>query len=332
MNYGLDYLGGAKFKSLAIAEHPRDWAAGVFSYVDGFGDALPLVEELAKLGTPIIRVHLMWRDDHNFTSKDLPFVLKEAKRLKPIIEKYPNVKWYVSPVCEHRLNEKQWLEFANAVTKIVNANLVNTPEVGKGFVSKNFLNEYHGADSRPRGGRCAFSFDGKNCVDADVEAYKKNYKDAEYFMFWNCQINGRLKLEDKTPRPQRKAYPISRQIDSWIQLSKDKGATKLPKGWLFKSHSDQHTTPPSGKDQKPVWISPTKAAEIILKTRNGQIVDKAKYYGTFQGGGFRYYCSDWGYLIADKAKRIQGDSLCDVFVNNKKIGVVNPAFREGIYR
>ena len=125
---------------------------------------------------------------------------------------------------------------------------------------------------------------------------------------------------------------MSRQIDSWIYLSKDKGETKLPKGWIYKSHSDQHTTPPSGKDQKPVWISPVKASEIILRASNGQVIDKAKYFGTFQGGGYRYYHADWGYLLAEKAVRIQGGPVCDVVINGKVVGRVNPAFRDNLYR
>lgn len=336
MNFLMDYLGGAKFKQLILAEHPMSYGAGFFSYVDGFGDALPVVSALAAKGCLLFRIHLCWKDDHKFTDKDLPFIKKEARRLKPIIAKYPNVKWHVSPCCEHELNELAWYKFANAAANElegVACEFVNTPNHNKGFVSKTVLNEYHGAESRPRGGRYAFSFDGKNIVDSNVEAFKSNYAQAEYWGVWNCQMNGRRNPEDKTPRPQRKFYPTSKQLDSWIHLTTNsKGETRIPKGWLMKSHSDQHTNPPSGKDQKPVWIIPQKAKEIVLKTRNGTVVDVARYYGTFTGGGHRYYCSQWGYDAANKAKRIQGDALCDIIFNGRKVGVVNLAFRDGGYR
>lgn len=336
MNYLMDYLGGARFKKLILEQHPMSYGAGFFSYVDGFGDSLPVVSALAAKGCLLFRIHLCWKDNHKFTRADLPFVAKEARRLKPIIARHPNVKWYVSPCCEHELSSDEWDAFADIVRRElsgVNYELVNSPNHNKGFVSKTILNEYHGAESKPRGGRYSFSFDGTNIVDSDVESFKKNYSQAEYWGVWNSQMNGRRNTEDKTPRPDRKFYPTAKQLDSWIHLTTNsKGATRIPKGWLVKSHSDQHTNPPSGKDQKPVWIIPQKVKEIVIKARNGQVVDTAKYFGTFTGGGHRYYCAQWGYDAANKAKRIQGDALCDIFFEGKKVGVVNLAFRDGGYR
>ena len=336
MNYLMDYLGGAKFKKLILEQHPMAYGAGIFSYVEGFGDGLPVIEALAVKGVLLFRIHLCWKDNHKFTSEDLRFVARVARRLKPIIARHPNVKWYVSPCCEHELSESEWQKFASATAvelKGTEYELVNTPNHNKGFVSRTVLNEYHGAESKPRDGRYAFSFDGSNIVDSNVEAYKSNYAQAEYWGVWNSQCNGRRNTEDKTPRPDRKFYPTAKQLDSWIHLTRNsKGATRIPRGWFVKSHSDQHTNPPSGKDQKPVWIIPQKVKEIVLKARNGQVVDVAKYFGSFTGGGHRYYCSQWGYDAANKAKRIQGDALCDIFYEGKKVGVVNLAFRDGGYR
>ena len=152
-------------------------------------------------------------------------------------------------------------------------------------------------------------------------------------MIWNSQCNGRRNLEDKTPRKDRKYWPTPKQIDSWVYLTThSKGATKIPKGWIFKSHSDQHTVPPSGRDQKPVWVKLPKFRVIEVKARNGAVIDRAPYFGTFAGGGHRYYHSDWGYALTEKAKRIQGDGLCDVFADGKKVGQINLAYRDGVYR
>jgi len=337
MNYGLDLLGIARYGKVAVEEFPDGWALGAFTYVDGFGDALPAVRDvLATNRVKICRLQLMWRDKHDFNfRRDKDFVRKEAKRFYSLINSNKAVKWYISPCCEHELNDRQFEEFAEVVRQELQGlkyEIVNSPNHRKGHVSKKYLNEYHGADKRPRGGRYAFSFDGTNCCDSNVEEFKRNYKDAEYFMFWAPQCNGRLKTEDKTPRAKRRAYPTSRQIDSWIYLSTARGATKLPKDWLLKSHGDQHTVPPSGKDQKPVFIIPQKVKEIVFKTRNGQTIDKAKYFGKFVGGGYRYYSTDFGFLLSEKARRIQGDALVDIFVNNKKVGVCNLAFRDGKYR
>lgn len=344
MIYLMDYLGGARFKKLILDEHPMAYGAGFFSYVDGFGDSLPVVSALAAKGCLLFRIHLCWKDNHKFTDKDLPFIKKEARRLKPIIAKYPNVKWYVSPCCEHELSESSWANFAREVARElggVSYDLVNSPNHNKGFVSRTVLNEYHGAESKPRGGRYAFSFDGTNIVDSDVESFKKNYSQAEYFGIWNCQMNGRKTQGDKTPRSMRNAYPTSKQLDSWIFLTKEKGRTKLPSKWIWKSHSDQHKDKPEGKDQKPVVIITDikqKYSRIELKASNGQVIARSSPPSSFDDKatgkqiGWRWYFAEWGYEIAQKSFRIQKQFSCDVFVNNKKVGVVNPAFRDGSYR
>lgn len=349
MKFLMDYLGGARFKKLILEEHPMSYGAGFFSYVDGFGDSLPVVSALAAKGCLLFRIHLCWKDDHKFTSEDLRFVAREARRLKPIIAKYPNVKWYVSPACEHELSESAWREFANVTSRELagtSFELVNTPNHNKGFVSKTVLNEYHGAEKSPRRGsaRYSFSFDGTNITDSDIDGvYKKNYAQAEYFGIWNSQMNGNRKIfkagdkrepTDYIDRAKRIFWPTSKQLDSWIHLTTNsKGDTRIPTGWIFKSHGDQHKAPPEGKDQKPLFIRPQKVKEIIAKTRNGTVIDRARYYGVFSGGGYRYYFTQWGFELANKAKRIQGDALCDIIDSNgRKVGVVNLAFRDGSYR
>ncbi|RTL03777.1 hypothetical protein EKK58_12000 [Candidatus Dependentiae bacterium] len=347
MKYLMDYLGGARFKKLIIEQHPMSYGAGFFSYVDGFGDSLPVVSALAAKGCLLFRIHLCWKDNHKFTRADLPFVAKEARRLKPIIARHSNVKWYVSPCCEHELSSDEWDAFADIVRRElsgVNYELVNSPNHNKGFVSKTILNEYHGAEKSPRrgSGRYAFSFDGTNIVDSDVELYKDNYEQAEYWGVWSSQMNGNRKIfkagdkrgeKDFIDRAKRVYFPTAKQLDSWIHLTTNsKSATRIPQGWIMKSHSDQHSITPSGKDQKPVWIIPQKVKEIVIKARNGQVIDTAKYYDRFIGGGHRYYCTQWGYDLANKAKRIQGDALCDIIFEGRKVGVINLAFRDGVYR
>jgi hypothetical protein len=333
MNYGIDFLGAARYQKTAISEAPRAFGFGVFAEVEGFGKAYDLIAKIAPL-VPFIRVQLIWKDDHNFGAKELPLCKARIEKLLPIIKANPGTKWYISPTCEHRLNEKEWLKFADIVAKVAGGLvcIVNSPENGKGFVSREYINEYH-HEKRPRaGGKFAFSFDGDNCVDSDIEAYKTAYQGSQYFMLWNSQCNGRRNTEDKTPRPSRQYWPIPKQIDSWVWLTRDRGVVVLPGKWLLKSHADQHSQPPAGKDQKPMFIIPDKVKEIVLKADNGQVIDTAKYFGTYTGGGYRYYFNQWGFELAQKAIRIHGKPQCNIFVNNKKVGVVNPAFRSGNYR
>jgi len=327
MIFGLDLLGAARYKKTALQNQPRAWGFGIFAEVDGFGKAYDLIKQVDSFGLPFIRVQMMWKDDHRFSQGDVKIVEARARQLANLGLK---TKLYVSPCCENELNAAQFQPFADVVAKhLPNAEIVNSPNKGKGHVSSKYINEYH--HEKPRGGRFAFSYDGANCVDSNVEADKAAYANAEYFMFWNSQCNGRRNLEDKTPRARRTFWPTAKQIDSWIFLHRAKGTVKPPKG-IMKSHGDQHTNPPSGKDQKPVYIFPERLKEVVLKAQNGQVVDTARYFGPFQGGGFRYYFSQWGFELAQKATRISGTPVCKLFKDKKEVGTINPAFREGVWR
>lgn len=332
--WGLDYLGGCKYERVILKEHPRGWAAGFFS--NTFGNAVPTIDKLLATGRcPRVRLHLMWKDNHSFSESDIPATVKEAKRIKPLLDKYPNVEFRISPWCEHRVSDGLILKTIGAVAEVLGSRViyVNTPaKEGEVVRNHDIRNEYHGGDSSPRTvDRFDFSFDGNSCVDADVEMIKSRYSNAETFYFWEPRFNGRWEDNDPTPRPSRRGWPDSKLIDSVIALSRAKGATSLPRNWLYKSHSENHGNGDK-RVEKPVFIVPIKVREIEIRARNGQVVGDLKYYGTFSDGRYRYYSDAWGFEIADKAARIQGDRMCEVFVNGKKQGVLNPAFRDGSYR
>lgn len=345
MYLGLDVLGGARYKKLIQQEFPRNFMFGIFAEVDGFGRAYDIIEWAASVGVPAIRVQLQWRDRHDFKPQDVRITEARCQRLRPIILKYQNVKWYISPCCEHELNEAQFEPFAEAIRRYLGDRvvIVNSPNKGKGFVSKRYLNEYHHEAPR-KGGKCAFSYDGANMVDSNITKDKADYEaaNAEYFLGWNSQCNGNRKIfkpgdkrqpNDYVERAKRVFWPVPKQIDSWVwNLTKQKGAVNEPRGWTLKSHSDQHKVPPEGKDQKPVWIFGKKVSKIVIRATNGQVVGEAPYFGTFSGGGFRYYFKEWGFELAQKAIRISGNPVCDIIVDGKKVGTANPAFRGGNYR
>jgi hypothetical protein len=333
MIWGLDFLGLAKYGNLALAEFPDGWALGAFSRT--FGDAIPAVSRILDTGRcPRVRLHLLWKDDHKFGAKEFEEIRREARRIVPFVRKYRGkIDIRISGACEHTLKRADGEKLKALVLKeLPGVTYVNTPWIKGGGETISGVNEVHGNDAKAPRGQHDFSFDGHNAVDSDFDAVRKRFSDCDTFYIWNSQCNGRKTTGDKTPRPERKAWPTSRYIDSWIALSRERGAVSLPAKWIFKSHADQHDVPPEPRAGKPVWICPTKAAEIILRCRNGQIVDRARYFGPFTGGGFRYYSSDVGYLIAEKAIRIQGDGLCEVVINGKVVGVVHPAFRAGSFR
>lgn len=334
MMWGLDYLGGAKYKDLIVKEHPEGFAAGIFLQVDGFGNALSTIDALLATGRcPRIRIQLIWKDDHIFGEADINEAVKRFRTLFPLIQKYKKVEFQISPWCEHRATFQLIDRLFKALTAIcpTGVELVNTPDK-TGALYPSLLNEFHSHTEKPRSKNYQYSFDGRACVDADVESYKKNYSNAKTFFFWDCRFNGRWEDNDKTPRPLRKGWPDSKHIDSVIALHKPKGKTKLPQNTIYKSHSENKGTG-DPRAEKPVFITPIKSKEVLLRANNGQIVETLKYYGTFEGGRHRYYSPSWGYEIANKARRIQeGDPVVDVVIDGVKVGRINPAFRDGSYR
>lgn len=336
--WGLDFLAIAKYQQTAVGEFPNGWALGAFTNV--FGDALPAINAIARTGRcPRIRLHLMWKDDHRYSTRDFAQIRREAMRVKPTIQRFPKIEWRISGACEHNLVRNEATALKKTVLDVLPmVTYVNTPWVKGGGAliasDERTTNELHGADALSARGRFDYSFDGDNSVDSDIAEIARTLRRAETFYVWNSQCNGRKTTGDTTPRAERQAWPTSNEIDSWIALSNPPpiDAITLPAKWTYKSHADRHDTPPEPRAGKPVWIAPIKSSEILLRSRNGQIVERASYYGTFTGGGYRYYAPQWGYITAEKAKRVQGDALCDVVINGKKVGIVHPAFRAGTFR
>ena len=335
MIYGLDFLGVAKYGRVALQNFPRGFALGAFS--NTFGDALPAVGKIIESGKcPRVRLHLLWKDDHNYGAKEFEAIRKEAKRVRPFFEKYKAVcEIRISGACEHKLNKAQAERLKSIVTReLPGVTYVNTPWIGGGGQTITGINEIHGNEASAIRGVYDFSFDGDNAVDSSFANVTNELKDADTFYIWNSQCNGRKTTQDTTPRPERKAWPTAEYIKSWVALATtpSSGAGKLPAKWIYKSHADQHTVPPEPRAGKPVWICPIKTNEIILTTESGQVVERAKYYGPFTGGGHRYYGSTWGYKIAEKATKLQGHPICKVVIGGRVVGRVNPVFRAGNFR
>lgn len=302
---GQDYLGGARFQSAILQNH--DYAQGAGMFADAFGDSLPLANSLASRGLPFLRIQLGWKDDHNFRESDFPGLVKQARRFCPLASK---TKLYLSGACEHNLNAQLAQKLASQVTAACpQAIYVNTP--WRGATLPQYINESHGTDGL-KGLRSSYSSDGKPSEDIDIQKQKgKGF--TEFFMFWSPRYNGRWEDNDSTPRPKRTGYADGKLIRSMLALAKDKGATKIPKNWIYKSHSENHGKG-DPRAEKPVIIATVKTGSLKVGATD------CKYYGPFDKGRWRYYCPKWGYEIGTSPTALG------------KYGTVNPAFRDGVYR
>lgn len=337
MIYGLDYLGGANYGELIVREHPSGWAAGFILNTNAphwpKKNAWMVIEKLLDTGRcPRLRVHAVWDDAHRYNPKNHdPIIMRELKKARAISERFPNVEVQFSPFCEHNIKGAELKTLFSKIVPHAGAlRLVNC--VYQGDVLDWVTNEVHGSHKKPAS-NYNYSFDGTACVDADVERTKAAYGDAETFYFWTSQFNGRLNPNDKTPRNLRQAWPTSDLIDSVIYLYRMRGATKLPKKSLWKSHADQHSVPkPEPRALKPVFITPHDAKRVELVADNGQVVAVLPRSSNFTDGRPLYRLDQFGYQVAEKARRIQGHSVLKVRINGKVIGAVNPAFRCNDYR
>ena len=333
MDYGLDLLGIAKFVDLAKREFPAGWWLGCFSGT--FGDSRKAVEGVVATGrVKGVRVHLSWSDQHSFPENTFPAIANEAAKWRALVKKYPQVQWRLSGACEHTLKPDEAQKLCNLVRQACpEAEYVNSPWQGKGATLPGVINEVHSSHAKPVKGRYHFSWDGDSCVDGDMTAAKSLHADAEVHFLWGPQANLRRTTKDATPRDQRKAAPTSNLIDSWIALSRDRGDVRLPKDWLLKTHADQHSVPPEPRALKPVFIIPVKGKRIELVAENGQVVAVSSGPQAFADGRHRYYIPDFGHIVADKARRVQGGKpVVKVRVDGKVYGTCNPAFRQGSFR
>lgn len=330
MIYGLDLLASAKYKNVAVKHLPKGWALGGFD--NTFGDFAPVAKAVLKKGCPLIRVQMLWSDTHSFGDKDIPKLKKIAKKYEQLANQFPSAIIELSPFCEHNLqNPDKYLDIVKDIAP--SCIPVNTP--WKGALSKKYKNEVHGEHKKPAGAHAVngfnFSFDGTNCVDEDVESYKDEYEECDVFFFWHPRFNLKWSMKDTTPRPQRKAKPSPELVQSIVYLGTPKGQVSVKKFWLVKSHAEKHDAGDL-KGDKLLIISPLQAEKILLKAANGKVVETLNYYGTFEGGGYRYYSKRFGYQIAIDAFSLTKSNLCEIWVKGNKQGVCNPGFRDPTYR
>jgi hypothetical protein len=338
--WGIDYLGGAKYGSEIAKSHPDNFAIGIFTQKDLFGDAYPVLDSvLASKKVPLVRYNLRWSDSHTFSRQDFPKIVAEAKRFVPLVEKYPNVECQFSGATEHNLNKQDATDLAIEVLKVIpqRCEYVNNPLESRGaFITPGvrILNEVHGGKTRrPRvGGRYVYSFDGTDAFDVNVTAIKNRFHDADVFFMWTSQNNGRRNVADNTPRPQRKFWPTGDLIRMQAFLATSEGSVSLDRSMLHKPKSDQHVTPPASRELKPVFIVGTDAQRIEFVSDSGKVIATSGSRMPFADGRSRYYLPDYGYKIANKAIEVHGKPTVNVRVKGKVVGIINPGFRAGVFR
>lgn len=325
MMFGLDLLGLPKFTDEAIKGFPSGFALGVFATT--FGDARDPVKRLLATGkVSLLRMQLIWDDNHQYTDSDIPEVKKLSKQYEKIQKEY-GIPVQISPFCEHRLtNPDKYLDIVKQ--EAPSCSPVNS--IAGGLVSKRYINEIHGTKAGALSGRYNFSFDGNSCVNADTMKHRDIHRSAQVFFLWTSQFNGKKRDDERSLISERTAYPSEELIRSVAFLGSRKGRARLRDKDLWKSHSEDFE-PDIPRELKPVFITPTEAPFIELRTKDA-LISRYNYSGRYLDGRPKYYVKEWGYKLAEKAQRISKSPTVEIWANGEKLGFVNPGFREGVFK
>lgn len=322
----VDSLGGVKFPEV-MAKLPSKYGTGYF--FEEFGDARKLIEKEAKLGRAMLRIQGLWAGkSHNYTDAHRKKSLQIAAILNQIAASSGR-KIYYSPFCEHKKDSAYMSKLLTEIkTKFPNLIPVNSPVSGGQWVN-GFVNEIHHND-KPSGmpkGEYIYSMDGLHQPDCNIEKYKDKYlydPNCIAFFVWalqhNCKPNN--KPENNIPPKQRTAKPSHELNMSLIfQIENKKQKVSLNKGWISKTHSEQH---------KPVEPSANK---LVLVTPRGKAFKKVKVG--------KYDLRDGGFYTDSGQKRqtwrsalwaYQAGRVVQVIADGKLVGTIDLPFRENEYR
>lgn len=340
MLYGLDLLLMGNYGQRAVETFPAGYALGVLWEVDGIKSPVSAVEQILASGKcPVVRIHLMWKDNHKFTASDIPETVMRARSVAVYVNRYPSVEFYVSPWLENEVDATLAQKVFDAIkavlpgrTKYVNSGPAKLPGIMK---------EYHHVE-KGQSGKYIYSDDGVTCLDTDTQKRKDNHANAELYFAWCHAFNCKYSEKDKTLRQNRKMKPPAELIESVAMQKFPKGSTFLPAGWIYKAYAEAEAAGqnPSGAipavdSWKTVFVAPIKSGTIELKCK-GKVIAKYDYAGEYHHdrtkGIFRDLKYRWGLEFYKKAMKLSGKPICNVWHNGKKVGSVNPIFRHGSYR
>lgn len=331
---GIDTLAAALYWKLIIKVVPRHIAISVLfrSFDRGKQTGWKAVHKLAKAGFRHIKVVSVWKDSHVFTQTDVHTAKEDAKELVLLALKYPNVTFSFVPFLEHR-RDGVWITKAfRDIREILGGDIlmVNSPVNGGGenVQMPGTINERHhtafvpGKFVGPLG--YAFSHDGEDALNTNLQKTKDKYSDARYYWIWVPQCNLKRYLTESISRPSRNRKTMYKALlKALVYVSEvDKGEAHLSGLYTWKAFAEQHSATPGmlSRDNKPVFLSPVKYKRV----KAGKV--KLSPTGRLDDGRWVYRTRKWGWKIHKK----QGNVV--IKADGKTLGVINTAYRENEYK
>lgn len=345
---GYDFLGLAKQDCSYIAK-AIDSGTAIGVLQGTFGDIRPCLKTILDTGKIIaVRTHSIDGTVSNHACSgnvvSLGYLSQKLKIMRAFALNYPKIKWYDSPVLEHGCRDprivngwfaqikKDWPE----TTPVCSSN-------GQGYCPSGILKENHGG-----GAGDVTSGDGVSTFDANTLATTKdsiNFLESGKVMSlaWHNCCNGRLTSEKPgTPVPpptQRKNWCSRDEIDHLVRIMRTPPAKPIIAGCrdilspnIGKPRSENYGIGHGDTRQnKPMLILDKNYGGFNITRLDGRTVGCFSPYGTYAGGGYRYYegnCSgknpvELMDLLGSEWGKITHGNQCYIY---------NPIRRLGVYR
>lgn len=340
-----DLLGAAHPKfPLVQALNLLPAGSGVGWFWREFGNSEHVFKRVAEsMKFPAIRIQDDWDGPHPRALVPVKTLVTDCKAIRKLANQYPHVSVYISHSCEHASTNKR--EIKKRMNIIRDHGFIPVNSVYTGSILKGEINEKHGAKGKVKG-KYITSFDGENCMDADINGWHEMHQNSLMRFLWGARFNGREKYEDENGNPappppinQRTAWPDAGYIKMIVALSEPSGPAPtvpgtipLKKPNLYKLAADDHEGY-AVRENKPVMIMTDKAVTVNVLTITGKKIFELPWESAYRGGGHRYYSfSRYGWEIAELAKQESGSPWTLLDLKGKIYGPIQPSYRWGYFR
>lgn len=209
--YGIDYLGGATYPEFIKNNHPEGWSAGFLWNASGWPTPEVAIRELllTKKFVPVIRIHMHWRDDHDYSEfySNIPLFLEPLEQILALSNEFPDQVFIISPFLEHKFLDNDY--FLDILRDHTDLPIVNSYLRAPSF---NYLNEAHGFDKTPS---YIYSTDGVNALD---HPYLAQESTASFVFLWHPHLNNKKSVNDLTKREDRKVLITKELINNLMEI------------------------------------------------------------------------------------------------------------------
>lgn len=299
--YGYDVLGVAKYCDVYL-KAPK--LPSVSTLLGTFGDPIPCIEKRIKLGgLTHVQFDLLdgtcWRNDNCEPNtpklSDINELRKRAKRVNSLAVKYPNIKFYISPILEHDIkDERKVISLCRTVIdECPTCECINSPV--SGAKPKNIKLELHGNQRA-----YSVSNDGSSVFNCDSVKFRS--AGSNFVYAWFPELNLRYSGEKKfTPPSKRTCTPtinLFKQAYMLLQKPEDKKeppsicktVRDVSNEEIWKTNAESYCDD-DPRGNKPLFITKLNKQKYPIISSNGTEIACISLYGSYAAktGYNRYY-------------------------------------------